>query len=140
MRLLNDLHFLALHNLSDIQLGSELLFWFHYTQAVKRLIFKDQYIPALKYRELKLPPTSTTKRKSAQGAAEEAEISPIQSRRKSMAASKKTQQIHSVGKVKAQTIDITAELPTGGEIYPGWEFIGEEYETTIQQYVEYMPY
>jgi SNF2 family DNA or RNA helicase len=135
VRLLNDLHFLALHNLTEIQLGSELLFWFHYTQALKRLIFKDQYIPALKYRELKLPPTSTTKRKSAQGA----EISPIQSRRKSMAASKKTRQTRSVAKVKAQTIDITAELPTGGEIYPGWEFIGEEYETTIQQYVEYMP-
>ena len=45
--LINELHFLALHNLADIQLGSDLLFWFHYTQALKRLIFKDQYIPAL---------------------------------------------------------------------------------------------
>jgi hypothetical protein len=53
VRLLNDLHFLALHNLTDIHLGSELLFWFHYTQALKRLIFKDQYIPSSKYRELK---------------------------------------------------------------------------------------
>jgi SNF2 family DNA or RNA helicase len=139
VRLLNDLHFLALHNLTDIQLGSELLFWFHYTQALKRLIFKDQYIPALKYRELKLPPTSRTKRKSAQGSDKEVRISQTQSGRTRTAASTKTQQLRSVGKAKTQTIDITAELPTDGEIYPGWEFIGEEYETTIQQYVEYMP-
>ena len=42
-------------------------------------------------------------------------------------------------KAKTQTIDITAEMPADWEIYPGWELIGEEYETTIQQYVEYMP-
>ncbi|QYO63463.1 hypothetical protein [Leptolyngbya sp. 7M] len=50
--LLNDLHFLALHNLAEIQLGTDLLFWFHYTQALKRIIYRDQYIPALKYRPL----------------------------------------------------------------------------------------
>ncbi|MEL7508592.1 MAG: DEAD/DEAH box helicase [Cyanobacteria bacterium J06554_1] len=50
--LLNELHFLTLHNLSEIQLGADLLFWFHFTQALKRTIFKDHYIPALKYRPL----------------------------------------------------------------------------------------
>lgn len=94
--LLNDLHFIALHNLTEIQLGADLLFWFHFTQALKRIIFKDQYIPSLKYRELEPPKASKSKRKS------------------------------------------TASTGTF-EIYPGWEFIGEEYETTLQQYVDYMP-
>lgn len=59
IKLLNDLHFIALYQSSEIQLGSDLLFWYHYTQAFKQLIFKDQYIPALKYREL---PSSQEKR------------------------------------------------------------------------------
>ena len=29
IRLLNDIHFLAINNLSEIQLGSDLLFWYH---------------------------------------------------------------------------------------------------------------
>ncbi|MEM7796280.1 MAG: ATP-dependent helicase, partial [Cyanobacteria bacterium P01_C01_bin.118] len=43
--LLNELHFLTLHNLSELQLGNDLLFWFHFTQALKRVIFRDHYIP-----------------------------------------------------------------------------------------------
>ena len=56
IRLLNDIHFLAINNLSDIQLGSDLLFWYHYTQSFKQIILKDQYIPSLKYRQLETPP------------------------------------------------------------------------------------
>ncbi|MDJ0717299.1 MAG: DEAD/DEAH box helicase [Prochloraceae cyanobacterium] len=52
IKLLNELHFLALYNSENIQLGSDLLFWYHYTQFFKQVIVKDQYIPALKYREL----------------------------------------------------------------------------------------
>ncbi len=52
IRLLNDIHFLTLYNLGEFQLGSDLLFWYHYTQAFKEIIFKDQYIPALKYQQL----------------------------------------------------------------------------------------
>lgn len=52
-QLLNEIHFLALYNTSDIQLGSDLLFWYHYTQAFKQIILKDHYIPALKYRRAK---------------------------------------------------------------------------------------
>ena len=58
---LNDLHFIALHNLADVQLGADLLFWYHYTQAFKHIILRDQYIPALKYRALTAQ--SKTKRK-----------------------------------------------------------------------------
>ncbi|MEO0984381.1 MAG: DEAD/DEAH box helicase [Cyanobacteria bacterium J06639_14] len=95
--LLNDLHFIAMHNLSEVQLGADLLFWFHFTQTLKRIIFKDQYIPALKYRPLEVPKASRSKRKSKNKEA------------------------------------------GAFEIYPGWEFVGEAYETALQQYVDYMP-
>jgi hypothetical protein len=151
--LLNDLHFLALHNLAEIQLGSDLLFWFHYTQALKRLIFKDQYIPALKYRELEAEAPAKTKSRSKKAAAVPAEpASKQQTSRKSATksttktttktASKTTRRSANLAKRTAavQTIDISATPanPTF-EIYPAWEWIGEEYEATLQQYVGYMP-
>jgi SNF2 family DNA or RNA helicase len=52
IKLLNEIHFLAINNLAEVQLGADLLFWYHYTQAFKHVIFKDQYIPALKYHEV----------------------------------------------------------------------------------------
>ncbi len=55
IQLLNDLHFLALYSSNELQFGSDLLFWYHYTQSFKQVLLKDQYIPALKYRELALP-------------------------------------------------------------------------------------
>ncbi|BAZ83668.1 DEAD/DEAH box helicase [Sphaerospermopsis kisseleviana CS-549] len=61
IRLLNDIHFLAINNLSEIQLGSDLLFWYHYTQSFKQIILKHQYIPTLKYRQLE---SAQTKSKS----------------------------------------------------------------------------
>jgi SNF2 family DNA or RNA helicase len=57
--LLNDLHFIALNNLADVQMGADLLFWYHYTQAFKQIILKDQYIPALRYRELAVVATKS---------------------------------------------------------------------------------
>ncbi len=52
MKVLNDLNFLCRYTTSDIQLGADLLFWYHYTQSFKQILLKDQYIPALKYREI----------------------------------------------------------------------------------------
>ena len=52
IKLLNELHFIALHNLADMQLGADLLFWYHYTQTLKPVLLKDQYIPAMRYREV----------------------------------------------------------------------------------------
>ncbi|WP_346293332.1 DEAD/DEAH box helicase [Sphaerothrix gracilis] len=99
--LLNDLHFIALYNLADeVQLGADLLFWYHYTQAFKQVILRDQYIPALKYREL--------------------------------AGSRKT------AKKSAKSKSKTQKSPEF-EIYPGWELIGDRYESTLQTYLEYMP-
>ncbi|MBW4658589.1 MAG: DEAD/DEAH box helicase [Drouetiella hepatica Uher 2000/2452] len=154
--LLNDLHFLAIHNLTDIQLGADLLFWFHYTQALKRIIFKDQYIPALKYRELELKSaaskSSTSKSsasKSAQTKAKAETKTSAKIRTSAKAATRTTRSPRAnLAKPRAvtQTIDVSAKssakssAPTNSfEIYPGWEFIGEEYESTIQQHVEYMP-
>lgn len=52
IKLLSELHFIARHQLADVQFGSDLLFWFHFTQFLKHIILQDQYIPSLKYRSL----------------------------------------------------------------------------------------
>jgi SNF2 family DNA or RNA helicase len=136
--LINDLHFMALHNLAEIQLGADLLFWFHYTQALKQIVFKDQYIPALTYRELATPKASETKRKSAKST-EETVVSATKTKGRQ---AKTTTTTNTQRVAKGKAIIAAAEAKSSNrtiEIYPGWEFIGEEYETTIQQYVEYMP-
>ena len=51
IKLLNDIHFLCLYNTTEIQLGADLLFWYHYSRSLREIILKDRYIPALKYRE-----------------------------------------------------------------------------------------
>ncbi|MEM1369786.1 MAG: DEAD/DEAH box helicase, partial [Cyanobacteria bacterium P01_H01_bin.15] len=94
---LNMLHFIALNRLSDLQLGSDLLFWVYFTQALKRLIYKDAYIPFLKYRELRSPTRKPAGRKKSMGSQDYFEI------------------------------------------YPGWEFIGEEFEELVEDVVDYMP-
>ncbi len=136
--LIDDLHFMALHNLTEIQLGADLLFWFHYTQALKRIIFKDQYIPALTYRELVAAKVSEAKGKSAKPT-EETVVSSTKTKGRQ---AKTTTTTNTQRVAKAKAIIAAAEAKSSAskiEIYPGWEFIGEEYETTIQQYVEYMP-
>ena len=139
--LLNDLHFMALHNLSDIQLGADLLFWFHFTQALKRIIFKDQYIPALKYRVVE-----SSKRAKGTKSKKATSTSTAKKGRKSTAIAKATstaKTTRSTSRSKSQrskTVEASKQDDSKpGEIYPGWEFIGEEYESTLEQYVEYMP-
>ena len=55
IKTLSELHFLVSYGSNDIQLGADLLFWYHYSQSLKTVILKDQYIPALKYREVAAP-------------------------------------------------------------------------------------
>jgi SNF2 family DNA or RNA helicase len=194
--LLNDLHFLALHNLAEVQLGSDLLFWFHYTQALKRLIFSDRYIPALKYRsdDAATPPknsrkarqtpaktepepaapatpknTKTRRAASSTAAASQPapEDPPPTSPRRSAGSRRRTANARMRSPAR-QTIDVsatdvTAKRSTKGStrdstakeataskkhakatagaytLYPSWEWIGDEYETTLQQYLDYMP-
>src|SRR5207244_3518332 len=54
---LNEIHFVALHAAEDFQLGADLLFWYQYTQMLKGVIARDQYIPSFRYRSL----TATSK-------------------------------------------------------------------------------
>ncbi|QZZ22540.1 DEAD/DEAH box helicase [Leptothermofonsia sichuanensis E412] len=150
--LLNDLHFIALNNLAEVQLGADLLFWFHYTQALKRIIYKDQYIPALKYRELELDSKKKagTKQKSAEKTCEvEAEVLPegqrnyVPETRRSRSTAKRYSRRSQPARMPESRAVVTraeSKSTTGKfEIYPGWEFIGEEYEDIIQEYLSYMP-
>ncbi len=61
IKTLTDINFLVSYNSDDIQLGTDFLFWQQYSQSLKTVILKDQYIPALKCHEL----TKSTKRKPA---------------------------------------------------------------------------
>ena len=63
VKLLNDIHFLCRYNVAEMQLGADLLFWYHYTQSFKSIILKDQYIPAFKYREIAAKQGSSKKAK-----------------------------------------------------------------------------
>lgn len=59
--ILNDLHFFCLYHSEEVQLGADLLFWYHYSQAFRDVILKDQYIPSFKYHITQ--PKSRKKRK-----------------------------------------------------------------------------
>ncbi|HXR66065.1 MAG TPA: hypothetical protein VN729_09080, partial [Ktedonobacteraceae bacterium] len=63
---LNEIHFVALHAAEDFQLGTDFLLWHQYAQALKGIIAKDQYIPALKYRVLPQAVVKGKKTKKAQ--------------------------------------------------------------------------
>jgi SNF2 family DNA or RNA helicase len=118
IKLLNDLHFIALHNLAEIQLGADLLFWYHYTQSFKQILLKDQYIPALKYRVV-----STTKQTTKTT--------------KTTKATKTTQSTRTAKTAKSVTAEV--QSTPSFEIYPAWEIISELYETELQRYTESMP-
>ena len=118
IKLLNDLHFMAIHNLVDIQLGTDLLFWYHYSQAFKQIILKDQYIPAFKYREQEQKVTKVAAKTTA-------EITAKTTAKASTRTKKEPQQ--------------AAIADRKIEIYPGWAIASEQYETELQSYVEYMP-
>lgn len=61
IRRLSEIHFLAFYHTEDVQAGSDLLFWYWFTQELKRLLMRDQYLPALVYRQ---PPTAKGRRKT----------------------------------------------------------------------------
>jgi hypothetical protein len=115
--LLKDLHFVCQYQLAEVQMGTDLLFWHHYSQALKQLFFKDQYIPALKYRELAAAATKATAQASSTA--------------KKRAASAKT--------TKKRTASKAAAAAPSYEIYAGWDWIGDRYETLIQTQVPQMP-
>jgi SNF2 family DNA or RNA helicase len=64
IRSINDIHFLSLHD-PEIQLGSDFLFWHSFSQAIKEIILKDQYIPALFYHEISQSAKGKRRKKKA---------------------------------------------------------------------------
>lgn len=125
IKFLNELHFLALHQLTEIQLGADLLFWYHYTQFLKQVILKDQYIPALKYRILH---EKASKASTASKAAKTAKT-----------ASKTTKTSSKTAKTASKASKASQVGPSSFEIYPAWEIISHQYETELIRYVEAMP-
>ena len=57
---LSEIHFLSFYRAEDIQPGSDFLFWYWFTQGLKRLLVRDQYLPALICHQ---PPKPKGKRK-----------------------------------------------------------------------------
>ena len=51
IRTLNDIHFVALNAAEDFQLGADFLFWHQFSRVIKQVIAREQYIPAIKYRQ-----------------------------------------------------------------------------------------
>jgi SNF2 family DNA or RNA helicase len=45
---LNDLHFRLIFQGENLRAGQDFLFWYYYTQSLKALILKEQYLPALR--------------------------------------------------------------------------------------------
>jgi len=88
LRQLEDLYFLATYQREELQLGHDLLFWTHAGRILQQVLRKDQYIPALKYRQLP-------------------------------------------GKGKKST--------DAFEIRPGWQILSQEYESRLQQLLDFMP-
>jgi SNF2 family DNA or RNA helicase len=64
IKTLNEIHFWCLYHATEVQIGWDLLFWYHYSQSFQEVIRKDRYIPALKYRE-KIAPKSKGKKATA---------------------------------------------------------------------------
>ncbi|MGF1760343.1 DEAD/DEAH box helicase [Photobacterium sagamiensis] len=47
LQAINQIHFLSCYQTTDVRLGSDFLFWYYFSQSIKQVIYKDQYIPAL---------------------------------------------------------------------------------------------
>jgi SNF2 family DNA or RNA helicase len=60
VRQLSEIHYLSLYRAEDVQPGSDFLFWYWFTQGLKRLLARDQYLPTLIYHQ---PPRPKGKRK-----------------------------------------------------------------------------
>jgi SNF2 family DNA or RNA helicase len=139
INLLNNLHFIALHNLAEVQLGADLLFWYHYTQFLKQIILTDQYIPALKYRPLPAAESKSSSTKRSTRTKQAAQTKQTEAT-KSVKATRSAKSKQTPGSNGAkQSIKLEQSASESFEIYPAWEIVSEQYETEIQRYVEYMP-
>ncbi|MGR8932910.1 MAG: DEAD/DEAH box helicase, partial [Gammaproteobacteria bacterium] len=51
LNVINDLHFRLIFQGEGAKPGSDFLFWYYFTQSLRSILLKEQYIPALRYRE-----------------------------------------------------------------------------------------
>jgi hypothetical protein len=119
---LNEIHFVALHAAEQFQLGADVLFWYQYTQLLKGILARDQYIPALRYRAL-----------AAGASGSSAELRPDR-RRPGPRPPRVRGGSPVVGRVPGRG--------RGGEtfeVYPAWELLSEAYEAAIPRFAAAMP-
>jgi len=111
---LNDIHFIALHAAEDFQLGADFVFWHQYTQEMKAVFARDQYIPAFKYRVQSAPAiaASPTKKREARASGK---------------------------KVKSAAVETLARSTASFSLHPAWELLSETYESNLQRYIPTMP-
>jgi hypothetical protein len=128
INLLSDLYFIAQYRLAEVKVGSDLLFWHHYCQSLKNLLLRDQYIPALKYRELELTTTDTTTDTAIDMAK--------QAKAKANTKAKTTYKIAAKSSSgKSTAVPKAPEF----EIYPAWQWLGTRYEEELEYFVDRMP-
>ncbi|MFP4496076.1 MAG: SNF2-related protein [Halochromatium sp.] len=60
LRQFRELHFLTDDTFGDRRAGADLLFWHWFTQRLKQLLLRDQYLPGLRYRQPPKPPRRKT--------------------------------------------------------------------------------
>ncbi len=47
IKTINNIHFVCCYQAQDCRIGGDFLFWYFFTQSLKQVFVKDQYIPAL---------------------------------------------------------------------------------------------
>ncbi|WP_262966976.1 DEAD/DEAH box helicase [Methylobacter psychrophilus] len=47
LKAINNIHFLCCYQASNSRIGSDFLFWYYFSQSLKQILAKDQYIPLL---------------------------------------------------------------------------------------------
>ncbi|MDD2661437.1 MAG: DEAD/DEAH box helicase [Methylococcales bacterium] len=47
LKAINNIHFLCCYQASNSRIGSDFLFWYYFSQSLKQILVKDQYVPLL---------------------------------------------------------------------------------------------
>ncbi|MDQ7091644.1 MAG: DEAD/DEAH box helicase [Methylococcales bacterium] len=53
LQTLGDIYFLTHYQLDDVRISSDFLFWYYFSQSIKQVLYKDQYIPAVVAEKIK---------------------------------------------------------------------------------------
>ena len=47
LKTIGDIYFLSHYQLDDVRIGADFLFWYYFSQSLKQVLYKDQYIPTV---------------------------------------------------------------------------------------------